>query len=58
MCLFFYEGFHFHLSFWIWNFGKERKILQKIEYLENENSFLDEMKTFFIVFEGLSFDKK
>ena len=34
------------------------KKLQKIEYLENENSFLDEIKTFFTVFEGLSFDQK
>ena len=38
--------------------GKERKKLQKFEYLENEKSFLDEIKTFFIVFEGLSFDEK
>ena len=27
----------------------------KFEYLENEKSFLDEIKTFFVVFEGLSF---
>ena len=48
--------FHFHLSFWIWKVPKERKKLQKFEYLENEKSFLDEIKkTFFIVFEGLSF---
>ena len=33
--------------------------LQKIEYLENEKSFLDEIKnTLFIVFEGLSFGEK
>ena len=32
--------------------------IQKIEYLENEKSFLDEIKTFFIVFEGLSFSEK
>ena len=31
---------------------------QKFEYLENENSFLDEIKTLFIVFEGLSFGEK
>ena len=31
---------------------------QKFEYLKNEKSFLDEIKTFFIVFEGLSFDEK
>ena len=38
--------------------GKEGKKLQKFEYLENERSFLDEKKTFFIVFEGLSFGEK
>ena len=27
--------------------------MQKFEYLENEKSFLDEIKTSFIVFEGL-----
>ena len=32
--------------------------IQKIEYLENENSFLDEIKTFLIVFEDLSFDQR
>ena len=37
--------------------GMERKKLQKIEYLENEKSFLDEI-TIFIVFQGLSFDEK
>ena len=31
---------------------------QKFEYLKNEKSFLDEKKTFFIVFEGLSFSEK
>ena len=40
-------------------FGKERKKLRKFAYLKNEKSFLDEIKkTFFIVFEGLSFDEK
>ena len=29
--------------------------IQKHEYLKNEKSFLDEVKTFFIIFEGLSF---
>ena len=38
--------------------GKEGKKLQKFEYLENENSFLDEIKIFFIVFKGLSFYEK
>ena len=36
--------FHFHLSFWIWKVWKGRK---KIEYVENENSFLDEIKNIF-----------
>ena len=36
--------------------GKEGKKLQKFEYLENVKSFFDEI-TFFIVFEGLSFDQ-
>ena len=31
--------------------------IQKFEYLDNEKSFLDEIK-FFIVFEGLSFSEK
>ena len=38
---------------------KERKTkIQKFEYLENEKSFLDEIKAFFIVFEGLSYGQK
>ena len=32
--------------------------IQKFEYLKNEKSFLDEIKTFFIVSEGLSFGEK
>ena len=44
--------FHFHLPFWIWKVWKRKK-LQKFEYLEKEKSFLDEIKTFFIVFKGL-----
>ena len=41
-----------------WLTGRKRgeDEIQKFEYLENEKSFLDEIKTFFIVFEGLSFD--
>ena len=27
--------------------GKEKEKIQKIDYLENEKSFLDEIKTFF-----------
>ena len=38
--------------------GKEEKELQKFEDLENEKSFLDEMKNIFIVFKGLSFCEK
>ena len=30
-----------------------RTEIQKLEHLENEKSFLDEIKTFFIVSEGL-----
>ena len=38
---------------------KERKKLQKFEYLDNEKSFFDEIKNiFFIVFKGLSFCEK
>ena len=39
---------------------KEGKMeIQKFEYLDNEKSFLDEIKkTSFIVFEGLSLDEK
>ena len=38
--------------------GKEGKKLQKLEYLENEKRLLDEIKTFYIVFEELSFGEK
>ena len=38
--------------------GKEEEKIQKFEYLENEKSFLDEMKKHFSVFEGLSFGEK
>ena len=38
--------FHFHLPFWIWKVWKGKK-LQKFEYLENEKSFLDEIKNIF-----------
>ena len=39
------------------NVEKKRKI-QKTKYLKNEKSFLDEIKGFFIVFEGLSFGER
>ena len=32
--------------------------IQKFKYLKNEKSFLDEIKNFLIVFEGLSFGEK
>ena len=38
--------------------GKEGKELQKFEYLENEKSFLDKLKTFLIVPKGLTFGEK
>ena len=38
--------------------GKEGKKLQKFEYLENEISYLEKKKTFFIVFEGQKIGKK
>ena len=39
--------------------GKKGKTeIQKFGYLQNEKSFLDELKIFFIVFEGLSFGEK
>ena len=38
--------------------GKEGKKLWQFKYLESEKSFLDEIKTFFIVFKGLSFGEK
>ena len=38
--------------------GKEGKKLNKLEFLESEKSFLDEIKNFFIVFEGLLFAEK
>ena len=56
----YYKLFHFRLPFWIWSVkcGKEEQKLQKFEYVENEKSLLDEIKTFFIVFQGLSLLKK
>ena len=35
-----------------------RTEIQKFEYLENEKSFFDEIKSIFIVFEGLLFGEK
>ena len=42
--------FHFHLSFWIWKVWKGREKIHKFEYLENERSFLDEIKNIFYSF--------
>ena len=44
-----------HLSFRIW---KVWKGTGKLEYLENEKSFLDEIKNIFHSFEELSFGEK
>ena len=38
--------------------GKEEKKSQKLEYLENDKRFLNEMKNIFQFFEGLSFGEK
>ena len=38
--------------------GKEGKKSQKFEYLENEKSFLNEIKNIFIVFKGLAFGEE
>ena len=38
--------------------GKEQEKIQKFEYLENENSFLDKIKTFSTLFDWLSFGEK
>ena len=43
-----HKSFHFHLSFWIWKLWRGRAELQKFEYLENEKSFLDEIKNIFL----------
>ena len=34
--------------------GKEAKNFETFEYLENKKSFLDKIKSIFVVFEGLS----
>ena len=39
--------FHFICSFEFGKCGEEEGILQKFEYLENEKSFLDEIKNIF-----------
>ena len=50
--------FHFYYPFASGKCQKEEKKLQKSEYLENEKSFLDEIKTLDIVLGGLSFREK
>ena len=37
---------------------KEAKKIQAFEYLENEKSFLDEIKSIFVVFVGRSYSEK
>ena len=39
--------FHFHLFFWVWKCGKEEEKSRKFEYLDNEKSFLNEIKNIF-----------
>ena len=48
------------LSFVLLNLesGNEGRKLQKFEYLENEKSFLEEIKSIVLVFEGLSSGEK
>ena len=53
-----YKLFRFHLSFWIWKVWKGRKKSQKSGYLENENSFLDEIKNIFQFLMGYHLVKK
>ena len=43
--------FHFNFFFESWKCGNEGKKLQNSEYLENENSFLDELKSIVDSFE-------
>ena len=39
--------FHFHLPFRIWKVWKAREKITKFQYLENEKSFLDEIRNIF-----------
>ena len=41
-----------------WKCGKEGEKIQKVEYLEKEKGFLDEIKNIFQFFERLSFGEK
>ena len=50
--------FTFTCPFESGKWAEEGKKLQKCEYLENEKSFLDEMNSFYIAFEGLPFGEK
>ena len=43
----YHKLFHFHLPFYIWKVWKGREKLQKYEYLDNQNSFFDEIKNTF-----------
>ena len=56
LCKPIHDIINYSTSIWPFEFGKggkEGKKSQNFQYLENEKSFLDEIKTFFIVFEGL-----
>ena len=46
-----HELFHFHLPFESGQCRKEWKKLQKLEYFDNENSFSDETKNIFHIFQ-------
>ena len=58
LCKPIHKLFHFHLLFWIWKVWKGSGKITNFEYLENEKRFLDIWKTFFTVFEGLSYGEK
>ena len=50
--------FHQPLKQWLTGRKEGKTEIQKFQYLENKKSFLDEIKSIFIVFEGLSFGDK
>ena len=54
----YHQLFHFHLSFWSGKGAKEDEKIQKFEYLENEKSFLDEIKNIFQFLKGYHLVKK
>ena len=54
----YHKLFHFYLSFWVSKVWKGRDTIQKFEYLENEKSFLHEIKNIFHRLWRLSFGEK